>query len=148
MAPPQFDGIRTQAFTHCSIQQHLQLAPVHRALWPLVACQQAARLAVDVAAIAADQRPFFGLNANGVERGRVKAQVVKFAHGIGLQVDAHAQGLQVFDGLVNYAVHADLMKRECQRHTANATASDQDRGIDIDFLHGGNCLRFGTADYQ
>jgi hypothetical protein len=95
---------------------------------PAVAGQPAARLGVDVVAVAADQRPFARLQPDGVEHGFVETQVEQLAHGVGLQVDAHAQRLQFGHGFEHGARHADLVQRQRQRQAADAAAGDQDRG--------------------
>ncbi len=118
---------RAQAFEHRAVQQHLQLPAVHRVLRPAVAGEQAARLGVHLVAVAAHQRPFARLDADGVEHFSAQAQVIELAHGIGLQVDAHAQRLQLGHRFEHDAGHADLMQRERQRHAADAAAGDQHR---------------------
>ena len=56
------------------VQHHLQLAAVHRVLRPAVAREQAARLGIDVVAVAADQRPLPRLDADGAEDLVVEAR--------------------------------------------------------------------------
>ena len=92
---PQLHGVVSQAFSHGVEQHHLQLPPVHRILRPVVARLQAAWLGVHLVAVAPHQRPFARLQANGVQHFVAKPQVVQLPHGIGLQVDAHAQRLQL-----------------------------------------------------
>jgi hypothetical protein len=53
--------------------------------------------------------------ADAVEQVGVEAQVEQLAHGIGLQVDAHAQRLELGHGFEDDAGHADLVQRERQR---------------------------------
>jgi len=129
----QLHRVGTEALLHRVEQQHLQLAAVHRILRPLVAGQQAARLGIHIMAVAAHQRPFPGLDADGVERGGVETQVVELAHGIGLQVDAHAQGLEFAHSLEHPAGHADLVQGERHGHAGNAATGDEDH---ILFVHG------------
>ncbi len=121
----QADRIAAEPFERRPVQQHLQLAAVHRVLRPAIARQQAARLGIDVIAVAADQGPLAGLDADGVEQLVVEAEVVQLAHGIGLQVDADAQRLQLGHGLEDDARHADLVQREGERDAADAAAGDQ-----------------------
>ena len=98
---------------------------MHRILRPAVTGEQSARLGVDVVAVASDQRPFAGLDADAVEHLVVKAQVVQLANRIGLQVDAHPQRLQVGHRFIDNAGHADLVQREGEGHAPDAAAGDQ-----------------------
>lgn len=107
-------------------QQHLQLPPVHRVLRPAVAGLQAAGFGVDLAAVAAHQRPFACLQADGVQHVVAEPQVVQLAHGIGLQVDADAQRLQLGHRFEHDAGHADLVQREGGGHAADTATGDQD----------------------
>ena len=67
-AVAQPDRIGAEPLERRPVQQHLQLAAVHRVLRPAVAGQQAARLGIDVVAVAPDQGPFARLDADGVEQ--------------------------------------------------------------------------------
>ena len=108
------------------VQEHLELAAVHCVLRPSVAGEQAARLGVDVVAIAADQCPFAGLDADPVQHLAVDAEVMELANGVGLKVDADAEWLRIGDSLVHHARNADLVKREREGHAADAASGDQD----------------------
>lgn len=94
---------------------------------PTVAGEQAARLGIDVVAIATHQRPFARLDADRVQQFRAQPQLVELAHGVGLQVDAHAQRLQLGHRLEDDAGHTDLVQRQRQRHAADPTSGDQYR---------------------
>jgi hypothetical protein len=122
----QTDRIGAEPLEHGAVQQHLELAAVHCVLRPAVAGEQAARLGVDVVAVAADQRPFAGLDADAVQHLAADAEVIELANGVGLQVDADAERLRIGDGLVHHARHADLVKRERESHAADAASGDQD----------------------
>ena len=122
---PQLHGIVAQAGLDGVVQHHLQLPPVHRILRPVVARLQAAWLGVHLVPVAAHQRPFACLQANGVQHVVAKPQVVQLAHSVGLQVDAHAQRLQFRHRFKDDAGHADLVQGEGGGHATNATPGDQ-----------------------
>lgn len=122
----QAHGIVAQSRAHGIEQQHLQLSAMHRVLRPAVAGGQTARLGIDLVAVATHQRPFARLQADGVEHVVAEAQVVQLAYGVGLQVDADAQRLQLGHGLEDDARHADLMEGERGGHATDAAASDED----------------------
>ena len=127
----QADRAGPEAFERRAVEQHLQLPPVHRVLRPAVAREQAARLGVDVVAVAPHQRPLARLDADGVEHLLADAELVELAHRVGLQVDAHPQRLQGGHGLQDHTGHADLVQREGEGHAPDAAAGDQDgAGID------------------
>ena len=73
------------------VQEHVELAAMHGVLLPVVAGELAARLGIDVVAVQPDQRPFPGRQPDAVERRLADAEIVEFAHRIGLQVDADAE---------------------------------------------------------
>ncbi len=129
-------GAGTQPLLHRARQQHLQCTTVHRVLRPPVAGQQAARLGIDVVAVAAHQRPFARRQADGGQLRVVDAQVHQLAHGIRLQVDAHAEWLEFRHRLVDDARHADLVQRQGQRHAADAAAGNQHGLLVSGFTHG------------
>ena len=56
-----------------------------------------------------------------------EAQLVQLAHGVGLQVDAHAERLERADRLQHEAGHADLVQGQREAQAADAGAGDQDR---------------------
>jgi hypothetical protein len=69
-----------------------------------------------------------------VEQVGADAQVEQLAHGVGLQVDAHAQRLAAAARLRRHdAGHADLVQGEGQRHAADAAAGDQHQGQTCSF---------------
>jgi hypothetical protein len=119
-------SIVTQAFSHGVEQHHLQLPPVHRILRPVVARLQAAWLGVHLVAVAPHQRPFARLQANRVQHLVAKPQVVQLPHSVGLQVDAHAQRLQLGHRFIDDAGNADLVQGQGSGHATNATTGDQD----------------------
>ena len=123
---PQLHGVVAQAGFDGVVQHHLQLPPVYRILRPVVARLQAARLGIHLVPVAAHQRPFTRLQANGVQHVVAKPQVVQLAHSIGLQVDAHAQRLQFRHRFKDDAGHADLVQGEGSGHATDAAADDQD----------------------
>ena len=99
---------------------------MHRVLRPVVARQFSARLRIDVVAVESDQRPFFRRQADAVEVGFSHAEVVEFAHGIGLQIDADAERAHLADRLEDDGAHADLMECERGGEPANAAAGNDD----------------------
>jgi len=92
-------------------------------------------------AVAPHQRPFARLQADGVQHLLAQAQVVQLAHGIGLQVDAHAQRLECGHGFEHLARHADLVQRQGQRHAADAAAGDENGAGVIQVCHQTDCPR-------
>jgi len=120
------DRVAAEALEHGAVQQHLQLAAVHRVLRPAIAGQQAARLGVDVVAVAADKRPLTCLDADRVQQFAADAEVVELANGVRLQVDADTERLRIGDRLEHHARHADLVEREREAHAADAASGDQD----------------------
>ena len=104
------------------VQQHLQLAAVRRVLRPVVAGLQAAGLAVHIVPVKPNQCPFPRLNADAIEHLGTKAQLVKFAHGIGLQIDAYAERLKIGGRLEYPTGHADLLQGEGDAQPADSGA--------------------------
>jgi hypothetical protein len=123
MAQPH--GALAQALLHGIEQHHLQLSAVHRILRPPVAGLQAARFGIDLVAVAAYQGPFPRLQPDGVQHIVAEAQVMQLPHGVGLQVDAHAQRLQLRHRLEHDAGHADLVQREGGGHATDAAAGNE-----------------------
>jgi len=134
----QLHGVVAQALPHGVEQHHLQLPPVHRILGPVVARLQPAWLGVHLVAVATHQRPFARLQANRVQHLVAKPQVVQFSHGVGLQVDAHAQRLQLGHCFKDDAGHADLVQGEGSGHATDAAASDQ-HGAEGGCVGGSGC---------
>ena len=97
---------------------------MHRVLRPVVAREFAARLRIDVVAVQSDQRPFARRKADPVEVGLGDAEVVEFAHGIGLQIDADAERAHVAHRFEDDTGHANLMERKRSREPANAAAGN------------------------
>jgi hypothetical protein len=120
------DCLRSDPLQHRAIEQHLQLAAMDGVLRPVVAGAQTARLGVHVLAVETDQRPFERLDADGGECFRADAHFVELAHGVGLQVDAHAQRLELRDGFKDVARDSDLVERERGGEAADAGARDED----------------------
>ncbi len=118
------DGLRPQPFDHLVVQQHLQPAAMDRILRPVVARRPAAGLGIDVVAVQPDQRPFLRRDADPVEVRLSDAEVVEFAHRIGLQIDADAQRAHLAHRLDDHAGRADLMQRQGRRQAADAAAGD------------------------
>src|SRR5690606_4975341 len=123
------DRLRSEPFQYRAIQQHLKLAAMHGVLRPVVAGTQTARLGVNVVAVESDQGPFLSLDTDCRERLWAKAQLVELAHGIGLQVDADSQRLDLGDTFEDVARHADLVQRERSAETADTGARDQNRTV-------------------
>ena len=61
--------LRPDPLHHLVVQQHVEVAAMHRVLRPVVAGEQPARLGIDVVAVEPDQRPFLGRQAHAVEVG-------------------------------------------------------------------------------
>lgn len=122
---PQLHCVGSQALSYGVEQHHLQLPPVHRILGPVVARVQPAWLGVHLVAVATHQRPFARLQADRVQHLVAKPQVTQFSHGVGLQVDAHAQRLQLGHRFKDDAGHADLVQGEGSGHATDTAAGDQ-----------------------
>ena len=103
-----------------------EMAAMHRVLRPAIARKTPARLRVDVIAVEADQCPLHCRDAQLVELRLRDAEVVEFAHGVGLQVDAHAQWLHLAYGFEHDTRHADLMKRQRGGQSADTATGDED----------------------
>ena len=93
-------------------------------LRPVVAGEPPAWLGINVVAVQSHQRPFLRRQTDAVEIGWREAEVVKLAHGIGLQIDADAERPHVADSFEHDAWDADLVQRERRRQPANAAAGD------------------------
>ncbi len=117
-------GIRAGPLQQRVVQQHVELAAVDRILRPPVAGQPAAGFAIDVRAIEPDQGPLLGRHADGLELSLADAEVVEFAHGVGLQVDADAERPHLPHRLIDDAGHADLMQGQRRRQAADAASGD------------------------
>ena len=61
------DRVRPDPLHRLVVQQHVELAAMHRILRPVVAGEQPARLGIDVVAVEPDQRPFPRRQADAVE---------------------------------------------------------------------------------
>ena len=123
------DRASAEPFHRGPVQQHLQCAPVHGILRPPVTGEQAARLAVHVVAVQADERPFPGLYADGVERRRSNAELLELSDGVGLQIDTHAERPEVGDRLQYHARHPNLVQGESDTESSDAAAGNEDRQV-------------------
>ena len=63
--------------------------------------------------------------AHAIEIGLRDAEIVEFAHGIGLQIDADAERAHLAHRFEDDARHADLMQRQRRRQPADAAAGDE-----------------------
>ena len=90
----------------------------------MIARLQTPRFGVNIVAIAPHQGPFQRGQAHLAQHIGANPKIEQLAHGIGLQVDAHAQRLDLGHRLEHGAGHTDLMQRQRQCHAANATACD------------------------
>ena len=75
------------------------------------------------------KRPFLCRHADPVEILLRYAEIVEFAHRVGLQIDADAERTHLADRLEHDARHADLMQRQGRRQPANAAAGDYHRKV-------------------
>ena len=120
----ELDRLRPDPLNDLVVQQHVELPAMHGVLRPVVAGKFSAGLGIDVVAVQSDQRPFPGGEADLVEIGLGDAEVVKLAHGVGLQVDADAEWAHVAHRFEHGARDADLMQRERGREPADAAAGN------------------------
>src|SRR5690606_21656066 len=111
---------------HLLVKHHLQRTAMHGILGPVVTRLGPAHFGVDVVAVEADERPLPRRQADAVEVVRTYAEVVEFAHGIGLQVDADTQRAQFTYGVENDAGNAYLVQRKGHRKAADASTGNQD----------------------
>ena len=123
------DRLRPDPLHQFFMQQHVKLAAMNRVLRPVVSGQEPPGLGIDVIAVESDQRPFFCGQAHAVEIVLGEAEIVEFAHGIGLQIDADAERAHVPDRFEDNAGHADLVERQGCRQPANAAAGDDHKII-------------------
>ena len=123
----QTDRVGAEPLEHGAVQQHLELAAVHRVLRPTVAGEQAASLGVDIVAIAPDQRPFAGLDADAVQHLGVDAEVIELANGVRLQVDTDTERLEVLNRFQHHTGHTDLMEGEGDTQSSDAAPGNEDR---------------------
>ena len=121
---PEPDRVRPDPLHHLFMQQHVELAAMNRILRPVVAGQEPARLGIDVVAVKPDQRPFLCGQADAVEILLGDAEIIEFAHGIGLQIDADAERAHFPHRFEDDAGHADLVERQGCCQPANAAAGD------------------------
>ena len=89
--------LRAQPLRDLVVQQHVEQPAMHSILRPVVARAFSARLGIDVVAVEPNQRPFFRRQADAVEVGFGDAEVIEFAHRIGLQIDADAERAHLAD---------------------------------------------------
>ena len=99
MACSTFVWPRSASPDACSLDQlrrrlRLQSAPVH---------------GIDFIAIQTNESPFSGLQSDRIERFRGETQFIEFADGVGLNVDAQAEGLDVRDRFKNLAQGGDCV---------------------------------------
>lgn len=121
------EGFAAKTRRHRLQQQHVQTAAMHRVLGPVVAGVQAARLGVDLVAVATDQSPLPAAHADLRQHGVVQPQIEQLAHRIRLQIDAQAQRCELSNRLEDPTGHADLVQRQRRSESADATAGDQHR---------------------
>jgi hypothetical protein len=115
----------TGALDQPPIEQHMEMAAVHRILRPVVAGEFPARLRIDVVAVEGDQRPFLRRHADAVEIALREAEIGELAHGVGLHIDADAERAQFARRLEHDAGYADLVQRQRGGEPADAPARDQ-----------------------
>ena len=119
------DRLGPGALDELLVQQHVELAAMHGILRPVIAGDETARFRIDVVAVQAHQRPFLGGHADAVEVLFGEAEIVKFAHGIGLQIDADAERAHLARRFEHNAGHADPFERERRRQPADAAAGNE-----------------------
>ena len=73
------------------MQQHVEETTMNRILRPVVASQDTSWLRIDVIAIEPNQRPLPCGQAHAIELLLGNAEIIEFAHGVGLQIDADAE---------------------------------------------------------
>ena len=125
----ELHGIGTDPLQNLLMEQHVQMAAMNRILRPVVSGEQPARFGIDVVAVEPNQRPFLGGEADPVEVMRGDAEIVEFAHGVGLQVDADAERAHFADRFEYDARHTDLMQREGCRQSADAATGDDNAAV-------------------
>ena len=127
-ARAEFHGVTASPRHEGVVQQYVEEAAMDRVLRPVVAGVLSARFGIDVMAVEADQRPFFRRQADTIHLGRADAEIIEFAHGVRLEVDADAEWTHFAHGFVDDAGNPDLLQGQRRRQTADAAAGD-DHGI-------------------
>jgi hypothetical protein len=120
----ELDRLRPDPLDDLVVQEHMEQPAMYGVLRPVVAGEFSARFGIDVVAVQSDQRPLPGGQTHPVEIGLGDAEVVKFAHGVRLQIDADAERAHVTHRFEDSARHADLMQRERGREPTDAAAGN------------------------
>ena len=124
-AVPREHRAGTEALERRAVQQHLQSAAMHRVLRPAVSREEAARLGVHVLAVQPDERPLPGLQPDRVELVGTQPKLVELAHRVRLEVDPHAERLQIRDGFEHQTRHADLLQGKGDAESADSATGDE-----------------------
>jgi hypothetical protein len=119
------DGVDAETFYRRLVQKHLQAAPVNGVLRPLVTCEEATGFRVDVIAVQPDERPLLGLHADRRETLGSDPELVELPHGVGLQVDAHAERSEACHRLQHDARHANLVQCKGDAQPPDPAAGDE-----------------------
>jgi hypothetical protein len=104
------DSFGAESVDDLSVQQHVEGAAMHGVLRPSVSRFQSTGFGIDVVAVQAHQRPFLGGKADLIQVVLIDAEVVELTHGVGLQVDAHAQRPHLAHRLVYDATYSNLVQ--------------------------------------
>ena len=99
---------------------------MRRILRPVISRICAARLGIDFLPLTPDKRPFPRRHSEPVHILCRKAEIHKFAHGIGLQIDPDAKRLQLGHLLDHKAGHADLVQGQRGGKPADPATGDDD----------------------
>ena len=96
----------------------MKLAAMNRILVPAVAGVLAARLGINLLAVTPDQGPLSSGDADLVEVIFPDTQIVQFTNGVGLEVYADTERLDLGHTLKHHTIDADLVEGKCQRQSA------------------------------
>src|SRR5512145_2451534 len=98
---------------------------MHGVLRPAVTRELTARLRVHVLAVQPDERPLARREPDRVQSVGADTELVQLADGVRLQVDPHAERLELGDGFEHEARHADLVQREGDAESADSATGDE-----------------------
>src|SRR6185436_10453100 len=103
----------------------LQETTMHGVLRPPVPGQHTARLGVDVLTVQPDERPLARRQADRVQAVGTDVELVELPDGVGLQVDAYAERLQLANGFEDEARDADLLQGQRDAESADSATGNE-----------------------
>ena len=126
------DGRIPRELAEALVKRHMELAAMRRILRPVIPRICTARLGIDFLPLTPDKSPFARLHPESVHIFCRKAEIHELADGVGLQIDAHAQRLQLGNLLDHNARHTDLLQGQRGGKPADPATGDNDTVIGHD----------------